>query len=473
MMDKLFLQIINMSITSSYIILFIIAIRIILKKAPKIFSYVLWLIPFFRLIFPFSFESLFSFISINKNTIPEDIVYSQTPQIQSGISAIDSTVNRALPKLVVGTSVNSMQTWITIGTLIWLIGIIILLIYSIYSTLKLSKVLRSAISLYDNIYEIETIKTPFVFGLIRPKIYLPNNLSDTEKSYIIKHEQTHIKRFDSIIKFVAFFIVSIHWFNPLVWVAYYLMGEDMELSCDESVIKEMGYEVKKDYSSSLLSLSSGEKIIGGSPVAFGENNIKGRIKNILNYKKPKLGVILISLIIILILALGLLSNQPSNQIRKSNDYEERAAEFINLYYAQYEKRDKIEELFIFDEDALLLELENDPSSDGFYDGLDKDEIEGFVEENFGDILTEDEKLRLINNRVIPNAYIINTKIVKATVSSIEFDKLDSQNDQSSFNALIIYEPRDGEPIEVEESGVIRLVEDSGDLKVDYFEISSE
>lgn len=212
--------------------------------------------------------------------------------------------------------------------------------------------------------------------------------------------------------------------------------------------------------------------IGGIAM-FGENNIRGRVKNILNYKKPKLGVILISLIIILILALGLLSNQPSNQIRKSNDYEERAAEFINLYYAQYEKRDKIEELFIFDEDALLLELENDPSSDGFYDGLDKDEIEGFVEENFGDILTEDEKLRLINNRVIPNAYIINTKIVKATVSSIEFDKLDSQNDQSSFNALIIYEPRDGEPIEVEESGVIRLVEDSGDLKVDYFEISSE
>ena len=206
---------------------------------------------------------------------------------------------------------------------------------------------------------------------------------------------------------------------------------------------------------------------------FDESNIRGRVKNILNYKKPKLGVILISLIIILILALGLLSNRPSNQIRRSNDYEERAVEFINLYYDQYERRDKIEEIFIFDEDALLLELENDPSSDGFYDGLDKDEIEGFVEEYFGDILTEDEKLRLINNRVIPNPYIINTNIVKATVSSIEFDRLDSQNDQSSFNALIIYEPRDGEPIEIEESGVIRLVEDSGDLKVDYFEISSE
>ena len=212
--------------------------------------------------------------------------------------------------------------------------------------------------------------------------------------------------------------------------------------------------------------------IGGIAM-FDESNIRGRVKNILNYKKPKLGVILISLIIILILALGLLSNRPSNQIRRSNDYEERAVEFINLYYDQYERRDKIEEIFIFDEDALLLELENDPSSDGFYDGLDKDEIEGFVEENFGDILTEDEKLRLINNRVIPNPYIINTNIVKATVSSIEFDRLDSQNDQSSFNALIIYEPRDGEPIEVEESGVIRLVEDSGDLKVDYFEISSE
>ena len=318
-MDKLFLQIINMSITSSYIILIIMIIRLFLKKAPKIFSYVLWMIPFIRLTFPFSIESIFSIISINTETIPKDIILNQTPQIQSGITAIDSTVNRVLPIPDVGASVNPMQIWISIGIVIWIAGIIILIVYSVYSTLKLSRNLKSANLLSGNIYRIETIETPFVFGLIKPKIYLPDNLSETEKSYIIKHEQTHIKRFDHIIKFAAFLIVSIHWFNPLVWIAYYLMGEDMELSCDESVIKEMGYGIKKDYSNSLLSLSTGRRIIGGSPIAFGENNTKGRIKNILNYKNPSFWMAVVAVIIVVAVCVGLLTNPVKSGVIMVND----------------------------------------------------------------------------------------------------------------------------------------------------------
>ena len=180
--------------------------------------------------------------------------------------------------------------------------------------------------------------------------------------------------------------------------------------------------------------------------------------------------IVIVSIVLLILVVGLFINPPGNRKRTSSDYEERAAKFISLFYDQYEKRDEIEEIFIIDEDDLLLELEKNPSSDGFYDGYRKEEIEDFVEENFGDTVTEDEKLRLISNGLIPNAYIVNTKIIKATVLSIEFDKLDAENNQSLFNAVIIYEPIDGEPIEVEEGGVIRMVEEGGDLKVDYFEI---
>ena len=313
------LQIINMSITSSYIILIIMIIRLFLKKAPKIFSYVLWMIPFIRLIFPFSIESIFSIISINTETIPKDIILNQTPQIQSGITAIDSTVNRVLPIPDVGASVNPMQIWISIGIVIWIAGIIILIVYSVYSTLKLSRNLKSANLLSGNIYRIETIETPFVFGLIKPKIYLPDNLSETEKSYIIKHEQTHIKRFDHIIKFAAFLIVSIHWFNPLVWIAYYLMGEDMELSCDESVIKEMGYGIKKDYSNSLLSLSTGRRIIGGSPIAFGENNTKGRIKNILNYKNPSFWMAVVAVIIVVAVCVGLLTNPVKSGVIMVND----------------------------------------------------------------------------------------------------------------------------------------------------------
>lgn len=343
-MDKLFLQIINMSITSSYVILFIIVARLFLKKLPKIFSYVLWMVPFTRLIFPFSFESIFSLISISPKTLPDNIVYTQTPQIQSGITAIDSIVNRRLPQPITGASINPMQIWIYIGSIIWLAGLGLLLIYSIYTTLKLSRNLKSANYLYDNIYEIDTIKTAFVFGLIKPKIYLPNNLSDIEKSYIIKHEETHIKRFDHIMKFIAFLVVSIHWFNPLVWFAFYLMGEDMELSCDESVIKEMGYGIKRDYSNSLLSLSIGKRIIGGSPIAFGENNTKGRIKNILNYKKPKFWVIIAAVIILIALAVGLLSNPlEDGDIDAINDnyFNEEYGFFFELPEKWKEKKDKI------------------------------------------------------------------------------------------------------------------------------------
>lgn len=364
MMDKFFLQIINMSITSTYVILVIIAIRFFLKKAPKIFSYGLWLIPFLRLIFPFSFESIFSLISISRQTIPEDIIYTQTPQIESGIRAIDNTVNRVLPAPIVEASVNPMQIWIRIGSIIWVIGILVLLVYSIYSTLRLSKKLKGARPLYDNIYRIDNIKTAFVFGLINPKIYLPNNLSKNEESYIIKHEETHIKRMDHISKFAAFLIVSIHWFNPLVWLAYYLMGEDMELSCDEAVIKEMGYAIKKDYSNSLLSLSIGKRIIGGSPIAFGENNTKGRIKNILNYKEPKFWVIIVAIIVLIALGVGLLSNPPEDDDVPNIDginnegmtVEDYAWEYIDSEIEMYEnyfkivdkKMTKLEQISSFD-----------------------------------------------------------------------------------------------------------------------------
>jgi beta-lactamase regulating signal transducer with metallopeptidase domain len=311
MMEKLFLQIINMSITSSYVILFIILIRLFLNKLPKILSYGLWSIGFLRLILPFSFESIYSIISINTQTIPKDIIYRTTPEINSGIKAVDSVINKVLPEVTsAGASVNPIQIWIGFGAFIWAAGLFLLLIYSIISTLKLSNKLKSAKLLYANIYKTDNIQSPFVFGLIKPRIYLPNNLSEDEKSYIIEHEKTHIKRKDHIIKFASFIITSIHWFNPLVWSAFYLMGEDMELSCDESVIKKMGYGIKKDYSTSLLSLSTGRKIISGSPIAFGENNTRGRIKNILNYKKPKTWVIGLCIVLTIGLALGLLSNQP-------------------------------------------------------------------------------------------------------------------------------------------------------------------
>lgn len=343
-MEKLFLQIINMSITASYVILFVIVLRFLLKKAPKVFSYALWAVVLLRLIIPISFQSIFSLVSINTKTIPQDIVYAPTPQIQSGIRVIDRAVNSSLPVPEVGASVNPMQIWITIGGIIWLIGLGALIIYSIIATMKLTKKLKSAKFIFNNIYETNNISTPFVFGILSPKIYLPIGISETEKSYIIKHEETHIKRFDHIIKFIAFLVVCIHWFNPLVWISFFLMGKDMELSCDEKVIKEMGNGIKKDYSNSLLSLSTGRRIVAGSPLAFGENNTKGRIKNILNYKKHGFWVTIVALVVIVAASIGLLSN-PKNKEANTPDVkdelavEDYAKEFIEQQISMFEDSD--------------------------------------------------------------------------------------------------------------------------------------
>ena len=327
-MDRLFLLMINMSITSSYVILFVIAARFFLKKAPKLFSYALWAIPFLRLVFPFSFESTFSLVSINREIIPENIVSGHTPPIQSAISTIDGAVNY-IPQaadsplssafyLPLPSEVNPIQRWISLGSTIWIIGLLLLLVLSVYSTIRLSRRLKSASLIRDNIYSADHIETAFVFGLLRPRIFLPCNLSQTEALYVIRHEEIHIRRLDHLVKFLASLIVSIHWFNPLVWLAFYLMGVDMELSCDESVINEMGYAARKDYSSSLLSLSTGKRRLVGSPLAFSENNTKGRIKNILNYEKPKFWIVIVSIIFVAVLTVGLLSNRPQKQKENPN-----------------------------------------------------------------------------------------------------------------------------------------------------------
>jgi len=313
-MSELFLTVLNMSITASYVILFVILIRLLLKKAPKFISYALWGVVAFRLLIPFSFESMFSLIPRNTNAvpIPQDIIYQQSPQINSGIGVVDSLVNNSLPSPTIGASVNPLQIYVEIGAYIWVLGIIALLVYSLISIFILKRQLKSAQLIDQNIFEAENLKTPFVLGLIKPKIYLPVGLNATERSYILLHEQTHIHRKDHIIKVLAFLTLSIHWFNPLVWIAFMLMSTDMELSCDEKVLKEMDDEIKKSYANSLLSLATRKHILNGSPLAFGEGNVRGRIKNVLNYKKPRFWIVTVSAIIVMVICFGLITN-PVNK----------------------------------------------------------------------------------------------------------------------------------------------------------------
>jgi beta-lactamase regulating signal transducer with metallopeptidase domain len=300
-MSRLFLTVLNMSITGSFVALAVMIARLLLKRAPKVFSYALWALVLFRLICPFSFESSVSLMPAGKEYIPQEIVYMQNPAINTGIKMIDITVNNSieelLPPVNQTASVNPAGVLTEISAIIWLAGIAVLLCYGFITYLRLKQRLSTATLVRYNIYETDLINTAFVMGFIRPKIIIPINLSENEFDYIIKHEETHIKRFDYIIKPLAFLVLIIHWFNPLIWLSYYLMTKDMEMSCDESVMKNTGEDIRVNYSSSLFAFSAKQSGLL-SPLAFGEGNVKSRIKNVLNYKQPSFWIILSAVIII-------------------------------------------------------------------------------------------------------------------------------------------------------------------------------
>lgn len=313
MLEKVFLQILNMSFTSGIVILLVLAVRLLLRKAPKIYSYALWGVALFRLVCPFSLESVLSLLPAKANPISQDIVYAAVPRIDTGIAIINDTINPALPLATPHASVNPLQIWISVGSIIWLAGITALLIYSIFTLVRLQRRLRSAEHLRDNIYLCKSLDTAFVLGILNPKIYLPADLPEVEQEYILLHEQTHIRRFDHVVRIAGFLVLCLHWFNPLVWAAFFISGRDMEMACDEAVIGKLGYEVKKEYSTSLLSLSTGKRIVGGTPLAFGEGDTKSRVKNVLNFKNPRFWVSALAVVVVICATVSLMTN-PKEEI---------------------------------------------------------------------------------------------------------------------------------------------------------------
>jgi len=347
-MDAIFLQVLNMSLTASYVILVVSIIRQLLKKAPKIFSYALWSAVLFRLICPFSIESFFSLISMNPNPIPVNILYARIPQISTGINFIDSIANSvfATPKAVPYASFNPIQLFILLGEFIWVVGFSIWLVYSILSLLRLRNKLVGAVKLRDNIYLADHIATPFVIGVLHPKIYLPSTLSEQEQKYIILHEQTHVLRYDHIIKIIAFLALVIHWFNPLVWLAFILCTKDMEMSCDESVMKQIDTDIRKEYSASLLSLATGKKIISGAPLAFGGGDTKARIKNVMNYKKTKTWIAAVSMVLVVLFCVGFTTNPVNNDSGKNSLGNEKTNITVNISVQISESLDRAVSLAI-------------------------------------------------------------------------------------------------------------------------------
>lgn len=331
-MNNLFLTILNMSITASYIAIAVILLRLLLRRAPKFITCILWALVGLRLIFPFSFESILSLVP-SAQTVPPDIVYSKSPEIQSGISSFNTIVNPIIQENFTpdkAASINPLQVITFIAANVWIIGVIAMLIYCLISYIKIRRQVLSAVKEQNNIYLCDAVSSPFILGIIKPRIYLPSSIQPDDKAFVLSHENAHIKRLDHIWKPLGFLLLSIYWFNPILWVAYILLCRDIELACDEHVIKKMGIEDKKLYSTALLSLSVTRRSIAACPVAFGEVGVKGRVKSILNYKKPGFWLALVAVITCIAVSVTFLTNPRGFKIYDINDAGDYSKIFKNV-----------------------------------------------------------------------------------------------------------------------------------------------
>ncbi|MDO3410382.1 M56 family metallopeptidase [Saccharibacillus sp. CPCC 101409] len=357
-MSEAFLKLLNMSLTAGLVIVLVLLIRMPLRKAPKIFSYLLWLAVLLRLVSPVSVESAVTLLPAASADLAGRFAYAAQPDAHSsesgnesaalgggrsdptaslaaiesaGTNAANSPAGQAAPAAgdAAGAGVRAgaesavdplaaeriatlenaggapalgsgmspepaIRPWVAPAAAVWLAGAAGLLLYSIWSAASLSRRLRPSAALPgfgNKVRQTDAIAVPFVFGLIRPCIYVPVGLGKRELVYIVEHERVHIRRFDHLIKPIAFVVLCVHWFNPLVWIAFHAMSRDMELSCDEKVVRRLGSGIKKEYSSSLLALSAGREKFGVFPPSFGGGPVKERIVRILNYRKPKRPVV--------------------------------------------------------------------------------------------------------------------------------------------------------------------------------------
>lgn len=309
-MSEFFLQIVNMSISASWIVLAVLLLRLLLKKAPKWITVLLWGIVAIRLICPFSVESVMSLIPSAETISP--LVLIETPEINTGIPIVNNTLNPIIQESTVTIapekSINTLQLLVLILSKVWIIGVALLFIYTVVSYFHIKRKIGTAVLLRDNIYQSESVISPFVLGIIKPKIYLLFNMSEQDAEHVIAHEQAHIKRKDHWWKPFGFLLLAIHWFNPLMWLGYVLLCRDIELACDEKVIKELNTEQKADYSQALLSCSVNRRMIAACPLAFGEVGVKDRVKSVLNYKKPAFGIIAVAIIASIVTAVCFLTN---------------------------------------------------------------------------------------------------------------------------------------------------------------------
>ena len=313
-MDDVFLKLVNLSISASWLILAVLVLRVVLKKAPKWVMPLLWGVVALRLVCLFSIESALSLIP-SAETIPTEIVTETREPVLYEQATLDIVTNPTLPsaaEVPVGVSRQQAQVDFNIYSVLWLAGMAALLVHALVSAEKLKRKLATAILLRDNIYESEFVDSPFVFGVVKPNIYLPMHMDEGTAAYVIAHEHAHLARRDHWWKVLGYLVLALHWFNPLVWVAYILFCRDIELACDEKVVKGLDGAARADYSQALLSCAAPKRAVAACPLAFGEGNIKTRVKSALHYKKPAFWVAAAAVLAVVIMAVCFLTNPKSD-----------------------------------------------------------------------------------------------------------------------------------------------------------------
>ena len=310
-MSGIFLKLLNLSISASWLVLVVLALRLVLKRAPKWVNVLLWGMVALRLMLPFSIESALSLIPSAETLSPEVVRFDPAPTITSGVELIDNAVNPALSESFAAAplaSVNPLYVWTYLAGWVWLIGLAAMLLYALVSYLRLRRRVSASIPLRENIYVCDEVPSPFILGIVHPRIYLPSALDEAQRGSVLSHERAHLARRDYWWKPLGFALLAVYWFNPLLWLAYTLLCRDIELACDERALCGMDAGQIKDYSSALLACSVPRRMIAACPLAFGEVGVGARVKNALRYKKPAFWVVAVSVVVCTVVAVCFLTN---------------------------------------------------------------------------------------------------------------------------------------------------------------------
>ena len=314
-MAAVFLKLLNLSISASWLVLAVLVLRLVSKRSPKWMNVLLWGIVALRLVLPFSIESALSLIPSAETVSPAAVQFDPAPTITSGVSIIDNAVNPSLSEhfaAVPTASVNPLYVWAYLAGWVWLIGLGAMLLYALVSYLRLRRRVSVSLCVRENIYLCDAISSPFILGVVKPRIYLPSGLDEVQRQNVLSHEQAHLARRDHWWKPLGFALLAVYWFNPVLWLAYTLLCRDIELACDERVIRTMDESAVKTYSTVLLACSMPRKAVITCPLAFGEVGVKERVKNALHYKKPAFWIVVASAVVCIVVAVCFLTNPPTD-----------------------------------------------------------------------------------------------------------------------------------------------------------------